>query len=248
VPLPARMPEFAVSASSDHSRASHVFYLHGFASSARSTKASYFAERLRAHGVPFHCPDFNAPDFTSLTMTRMLGQLESELARVTTVPAVGGRPGTRTVEDGPVAVVGSSLGGTLAILAAARMPRIDRLVLLAPAVMFAKPGHHLLPADRIEAWRRDGSMTFFHYGHGEPRPLSVEFYEDSLQYNSFDTQFDQPTLVFQGLRDASVDCRTVERFASGRPNVTLSLMDDDHSLVASLPHIWRDLEPFLGLA
>ena len=27
-----------------------VFYLHGFASSARSTKASYFAERLGEHG------------------------------------------------------------------------------------------------------------------------------------------------------------------------------------------------------
>ena len=83
-------------------------------------------------------------------------------------------------------LIGSSLGGTLAILAAARMPRIDRLVLLAPAVMFAKPGHHLLPAERIEAWRRDGTMTFFHYGYGEERPLSFEFYEDSLQYDPFE--------------------------------------------------------------
>jgi pimeloyl-ACP methyl ester carboxylesterase len=242
------MPEPAVSASSDdRPRASHVFYLHGFASSARSTKASYFAERLRAHGVVLHCPDFNAPDFTTLTMTRMLGQLESELARVTTVPG-GGRHGTQAIADGPVAVVGSSLGGTLAILAAARMPRIERMILLAPAVMFAKPGHHLLPAERIDAWRRDGSMTFFHYGQGDQRQLSVEFYEDSLQYDAFDTRFDQPTLVFQGRRDASVDGRTVERFASGRPNVTLSLLDDDHSLIASLPRLWGDLEAFLGLA
>jgi pimeloyl-ACP methyl ester carboxylesterase len=120
-------------------------------------------------------------------------------------------------------------------------------VLLAPAVMFAKAGHHLLPADRIETWRRDGTMTFFHYGYGEPRPLSVTFYEDSLHYDSFIARFAQPTLIFQGRRDASVESHTVERFAADRPNVTLSLLDDDHSLITSLPRIWHDLEQFLGL-
>jgi uncharacterized protein len=240
------MPEPAVSAAADRSGAPRVFYLHGFASSAMSTKASYFAERLRTHGVPLHCPDFNAPDFRTLTMTRMLEQLESELRGDTTGAAAREASPTPVDDASPVTLVGSSLGGTLAILAAARMPRIDRVVLLAPAVMFAKPGHHLLPAERIEAWRRDGSMKFFHYGYGEERPLSVQFYEDSLHYDSFAAQFAQPTLIFQGRRDASVDCRTVERFASSRPNVTLSLLDDGHSLVASLPYIWRDLAPFLG--
>jgi pimeloyl-ACP methyl ester carboxylesterase len=246
VPLPPRLPESLVNARPDHPRASIVFYLHGFASSARSTKASYLAERLHRHGVVLHCPDFNAPDFRTLTMTRMLDQLQSELDGALAVPGAG-VPAARH-DDRPVTVIGSSLGGTLAILAAARMSRIDRLVLLAPAVMFAKAGHHLLPPKRIEMWRRDGSMPFFHYGYGEERSLAVEFYEDSLRYDPFETWFPQPTLIFQGRRDASVDCGTVERFASGRPNVTLSLLDDDHSLVTSLPQIWHDLEPFLGLA
>jgi pimeloyl-ACP methyl ester carboxylesterase len=241
------MSEPVVSAGSDRQRAAHVFYLHGFASSARSTKAGYFAERLRAHNMRFHCPDFNAPDFRTLTMTRMLEQFESELNAVASTPVGHAGPGGREVDDGPVVVIGSSLGGTLAILAAARMPRIDRLVLLAPAVMFAKSGHHLLPPDRIEAWRRAGSMTFFHYGYGEERPLAVQFYEDSLQYDSFGAPFAQPTLIFQGRRDASVDWHTVERFAFARANVTLTLLDDDHSLATSLPRIWHDLAPFLGL-
>jgi hypothetical protein len=45
-----------------------------------------------------------------------------------------------------------------------------------------------------------------------------------------------------------VDYRTVEAFARTRPNVTLALLDDDHQLVASLPRIWNDGQPFLGLA
>jgi uncharacterized protein len=211
----------------------HVFYLHGFASSAQSTKAGYLAERLEAHGLVLHRPDFNAPDFATMTLTRMLEQVAAGLSRL---------------EPGPVVLVGSSLGGTVAVLAAERFERVSHLVLLAPAVMFAKPGHHLLPPERLEAWRRDGVMPFHHYGYGEERPLNVSFYEDSLQYNPMDAQFGQPTLIFQGLRDASVDHRTVERFAARRPNVTLSLLDDDHSLVASLPRIWDGVRAFLELS
>jgi hypothetical protein len=44
-----------------------------------------------------------------------------------------------------------------------------------------------------------------------------------------------------------VDYRTVEQFARSRPNVTLSLLDDDHQLIASLPRMWNDMQPFLGI-
>ena len=216
-----------------------VFYLHGFASSPKSTKVGYFTERLREHGIEVQCPDFNRPDFSSLTVTRMLEQLGAELARI-----------DRTLGDagGPVALVGSSLGGTLAILAAARFQaQIDRLVLLAPAVMFAKAGDPMLPPERIEEWRRRGSMPFFHYADNAERELSFTFYEDSLRYDAFGAAMPQPALIFQGLRDASVDYRTVEAFANTRPSVTLSLLDDDHQLIASLPRIWDDVEAFLGL-
>jgi uncharacterized protein len=210
-----------------------VLYLHGFASGPQSTKAGYFSERFREHGVPFVCPDFNAPDFSTLTLTRMLDQVDGELAK----------------ESAPATVIGSSLGATLAILAADRFaPLIDRLVLLAPAVMFAKAGHHLLPPERIDAWRQRGALRFFHYAYGEERPLAFAFYEDSLRYDTFAATLAQPTLILQGLRDASVDYRTVEAFAHGRTNVTLSLLDDDHQLTASLPRIWSAVQAFLDLA
>jgi len=210
----------------------HVFYLHGFASSAQSTKAGYFAERLRAHGIELQCPDFNAPDFATLTMTRMLDDLSRRLNDV----------------GGPATLIGSSLGGAVAVLAAAHLPRqVERLVLLAPAVMFAKPGHHLLPPERIEAWQRAGSMPFFHYAFGEERPLNYDFYVDTLRYDPFESVFWQPTLIFQGLRDTSVEPSMVDEFAHNRSNVTLTLLDDDHQLTASLPRMWTDIERFLGL-
>ena len=210
----------------------NVFYLHGFASSPKSTKVGYFTERFREHRIDVRCPDFNQPDFTTMTLTRMLDQLGSELK--------GG--------SGAATLIGSSLGGTLAILAAAKFaPRVERLVLMAPAVMFAKPGHHLLPPERIDEWQRRGALPFFHYAYNGERSLNFSFYEDSLKHDAFQAAVSQPTLIFQGLRDASVDHRTVEAFAAVRPNATLSLLEDDHQLIASLPQIWEGVADFLGL-
>lgn len=210
-----------------------ILYLHGFASGSQSTKAAYLAERLRSSGVSLRCPDFNSPDFRTLTMTRMLEQLTTEV---------------RSSQSHPVVMIGSSLGGALAVLAAERLAdRVDRLVLFAPAVMFAKPGHHLLPPERVEEWRSRGALPFFHYGYNEERFLDFSFYEDTLKYDAFDAVVPQPTLIFQGLNDRSVPFQTVEAFARSRPNVTLSLLDDDHQLVASLPRMWIDIALFLGL-
>ena len=77
MPLPAGLPAAAV-----------IFYLHGFASSAQSTKARLLSEsRLSERGRTLVCPDFNAPDFRAMTMTRMLDQLEQ---------AIGQRPTARS--------------------------------------------------------------------------------------------------------------------------------------------------------
>jgi uncharacterized protein len=210
-----------------------ILYLHGFASSPQSNKAAFFAEKFRAHGLRFVCPDFNQPDFRTLTITRMLDQLEREIDAVAPVP---------------VTLIGSSLGGALAVLAATRLKaRVQQLVLMAPAVMFAKPGHHLLPPERIEEWRSRGALPFMHYGAGEERLLDYAFYEDSLRYDPFNAEFDQQTIVFQGRHDASVPADLVEVFARQRPRVTLVLVDDDHQLLASLPRIWSDTQAFMGL-
>lgn len=229
MPLPSGLPEFPVSAASGRTP---VVYLHGFASSPASTKACYFRGRLSAHGVPLVTPDFNQPDFATLTMSRMLTQLSRH------IDELGGR----------VSLIGSSLGGALAVLAAARAAeQIERLVLLAPAVMLAKPGHSLLPPERIAEWQQRGSTPFFHYASGEERPLDYAFYTDSLAHDPYEAVFTQPTLIFQGLHDSVVDCRSVEQFARSRPNVTLSLLDDDHQLGASLPRMWESVEDFLEL-
>jgi pimeloyl-ACP methyl ester carboxylesterase len=211
----------------------NIFYLHGFASSARSKKAVYLGERFALHGIALRCPDLNEPGFFSLTLTRMLDRLARDI---------------ETLDSEPVVLIGSSLGAVVAIHAAARLAdRIDRLVLLAPAVMFPRDADKVLGADRVAEWRRSGTLDVFHHGDGVMRPLNYAFYEDGLRYDATGAEVTQPVRVFQGVRDEAVDHRVVERWAALRPNVQLTLLEDDHQLLASLPIIWSEMTVFLGV-
>jgi pimeloyl-ACP methyl ester carboxylesterase len=212
----------------------HVVYLHGFASSPQSSKAAWFGRELAARGVGYNCPDFNEPAFETLSVTRMLAQVREAIA---------------AAAAGPVALVGSSLGAFVALHAAAAdaTGRVDRLVLLAPAVDFGGNRLRQLGEHGIDEWRRSGSLRLFHYGYGEPRDVGFALYEDAARYDAFAVPVRQPALVVQGRQDDLVDATTVERWASTRPAVDLRLVDDGHQLTASMPFIWRESSRLFGL-
>jgi pimeloyl-ACP methyl ester carboxylesterase len=225
----------------------HVFYLHGFASSARSSKARFFGERLASLGLTLHLPDFNEPDFFTLTVTRMLDQVDDAIAAL---PA------------GPVTLIGSSLGAFVAWHAAARRASrnagvgagdgsgshpVQKLVLLAPALDFGKNRMKELGEEGLAKWKATNRLEFFHYGYGEPRAVHYELYDDARRYDSTRVNVDVPTLVFHGRRDALVDPVMVEQFCAARPSMTLHMLDDEHQLLGHLDFLWRETAAFLNL-
>jgi alpha-beta hydrolase superfamily lysophospholipase len=212
----------------------HVIYLHGFASSPGSSKAQYFAQKLDATGIGFSCPDFNRPSFETLTITRMLDQTRAAIA---------------AAEAGPVALVGSSLGAFVALHAAAAdtTGRVDRLVLLAPALDFGGNRLRQLGEHGIEEWRRRGTIPFFHYALNRPADVGFALYEDAARYDAHAVDVRWPTLVFQGTRDASVDPTMVARWAATQANVDLRLVDDEHQLSESVDSIWAASARMFGL-
>src|SRR6186997_92126 len=194
----------------------HVFYLHGFASSPDSSKATYFSNRLAARGLRMECPDLNQPDFSRLTVSRMLQQVEDRI---------------RALPPGNVALIGSSLGGFVAVEAAARQANRERhpitqLILLAPAVDLEWEKWSELGSAGVEGWRRAGSVNVFHYAFDEDRQLAFGFYEDANRYHVSAHRLPQPMLIFQGRQDESVSPAAVERFAAVQPRATLYMLDD----------------------
>ena len=211
----------------------HVFYLHGFASSARSTKAGFLAAKLRAHGLSLHTPDFNLPDFPTLTVTRMIAQ---------TADAIDALP------PAPVVLIGSSLGAFVAVqVACQRSSQISKLVLLAPALDFGGNRMRSLGDAGLEEWKRAGVLNVFHYGFGRMMDVQYQLYADARGYDCVNAGVQMPVQIFQGRRDDAVDPESVERWAAARPNVELHMLDDDHQLTGSLEIIWREMERFLEL-
>jgi pimeloyl-ACP methyl ester carboxylesterase len=209
----------------------HVFYLHGFASSAKSTKAGFFGAKLGERGMVLHTPDFNEPDFSTLTITRMVEQTTGAIA---------------ALPPGAVVLIGSSLGAFVAVQTALRHAAstshpIVRLVLLAPALDFSGNRTRDLGDRGLEEWKSTGELNVFHYGYGRIIPVHYELYTDARGYDCVNAELTMPIQIFQGTRDTAVNPKSVEEWAKSRPNVELHLLDDDHQLTASLDYIWNKI-------
>jgi uncharacterized protein len=207
-----------------------VLYLHGFASSAKSSKAAFLTTKLAGRGITLEAPDLNEPDFATLTVTRMVGQVAGAID-------TGGPP---------VALVGSSLGAFVAVQTALQRPAaVQKLVLLAPALDFGGNRMRALGDLGLDQWKASNALNVFHYGYGRVIPVHYELYADASRYDCVNAALTIPIQIFQGRRDTAVDPDAVEQWARARPNVELHMLDDDHQLLGSLEYIWKEMDRFL---
>lgn len=200
-------------------------YLHGFASGPASAKARFFRERLEAEGCRIEVPDLSEGDFENLTITGQLRVIERLSA------------GRRC------ALIGSSLGGYLAALHAARHPEVERLLLLAPAFGFARRWSETLGPE-LGRWKQNGYRMVYHYAERRFLPIRYRLIEDGLGYED-EPAVSQPVLIFHGLRDTVVPPAVSVSFAVHKPNVRLELVDSDHELLDVLDRIWNRARDFL---
>jgi hypothetical protein len=205
-----------------------ILYLHGFASSPSSSKARYFRQRLENAGARVDIPDLAAGDFEHLTITAQLAVVE------------------RAAAGHPVSLIGSSLGGYLAALYAARHPEVARVVLLAPAFGFARRWPESLGPARVEEWRRAGTMDVYHYGEDRHRQLGHQLIDDGAAYEDY-PDFRQPALIFHGAGDDVVPPRYSEHFAATHPNARLEILDSGHQLLDVLDDMALKIVEFLHL-
>lgn len=195
-----------------------IVYLHGFGSSPLSKKAQFFGDRFAARGIPFTAPDLAAGDFEHLTISSQLRIVE------------------QTCAGEPAVLMGSSLGGYLAALYAARHPEVQKVVLMAPAFCFGRRWKDIFGPEK--------SIEVFHYGEGRMKRLSSDLAEDAANYEDY-PDVKQPALLFHGLHDDVVPPSLSEEFAARHSNAELHLLDSDHELVDVTEAMWSDTIRFL---
>ena len=204
-----------------------TIYLHGFASRPASRKATFFKERFAERGIDLVVPELDGGNFRNLTITGQLRIIAEHAG-----------------ED-PVVLIGSSLGGYLAALAASRYNQVKRVVLMAPAFRFARRWEYELGTEVFEEWRQTGSRTVFHYGAGENREIGFGLIEDARQYEDY-PDVTCPALLLHGTLDDVVPIEFSREFARRhRDSAKLHEFVSNHELGDVLPEMWSVTSGFL---
>ena len=206
-----------------------VVWLGGFRSDMLATKATALDRWAGDNGRAFLRFDYSGHGesdgrFEDGTISRWL---DDSLAVI----------GEKT--EGPQILVGSSMGGWLALLAARRLAADGSppaaLVLLAPAVDFTE---RLMWAKLDDAARRailEHGVHMRPSAYGPPVPITRALIEDGRRHLLLDgaVRSHAPVHVIQGMADADVPWRhattLVEHFAADPVIVTL-IKDGDHRL------------------
>ncbi len=207
-----------------------ILYLHGFASSPGSRKAQVYREIWEAEGREVRIPDLNENDFEHMTLSRMLALVEREARAL----------------DRPYVLMGSSLGGYTASLAASKGDDCLRgLVLMAPAFDFARQFKGTLGEETFERWKAMGRLPMLHYAYEAEKMLHFGFAEDAFNHAAYPAVGRLPTLLMHGLNDEVVPVELSRRFVEYNPRVEAHYLDGEHDLIDRLSDMVALVNRFL---
>jgi len=207
-----------------------LLFLHGFASSARSTKAQYLREKLKSlPRVEFHTLDFNPTpkDFEYMTTTGLINRLRQYVL---------------DHHLGNISVIGSSYGGLIALYYAQRFGGVEKMLLLAPALTWLSGG---LADEELKHWEKSGLEPVFHFAHEKEVPLRYDLHLDGLGYLE-PIPPAAPTIIIHGQNDTTVPTDHSREYATNFPGkVQLIEVNADHDLNDHLEFIWGYVQSFL---
>lgn len=213
-------------------------FLHGFRSTCDGTKSTALAHHAAARGFSWlrfdlHGHGASDGDFTEFRISRALDDVLQVLDWCPPRPRV---------------LVGSSLGGWLAVLAAEHRPRVvTHLILIAPAFNFIQTYFQALGTEQLANWWEQGVMQFEDTFAGGQYPLSFDIIRDAQAYDVLDRPLtlNCPVEIVHGEHDEVIDTTVSVRFTQHveAPHKVLSVVPGgDHRLVESVPMVMQRLD------
>lgn len=215
-----------------------VLFLGGFHSDMDGSKAGFLHARAAEAGIGFTRFDYQGHGRSS-------GRFEDGTIGLWAADAL---QVFDRVCAGPQVLIGSSMGGWMAMLIArARPERVKGLVLIAPAPDFPRALMlPTMPAEGVEALRRDGRWNRPSEFADEDYPITLRLIEESADHDLLDgppVAVDGPCHILHGTADETVPTAHALKVldALEAPSVTLELIKGgDHRLSteADLARLW----------
>lgn len=200
-------------------------YLHGFGSSPASSKARAFVAWGEARGIAVKALDLRVPSLQHLRFSAITRRVRDAI-------------------DGPVVLIGSSLGGLTACRVAEEEPRVAALFLMAPAFRLAERWRLRLGEEAWERWRKTDALAITDYATGLETTVDHGFVQELAELDPGFPEVSVPTCIVHGTRDDVVDVDLSRTWARGRENVRLVEVDDGHELGASIPRVLEEATAF----
>jgi pimeloyl-ACP methyl ester carboxylesterase len=221
-----------------------VVWLGGFKSDMSGTKAEALAAWADVNNLAFLRFDYfghgaSSGDFRKGTISRWRADSLAVIDELT---------------EGELVLVGSSMGGWLALLAAlARRERVKAMLLLAPAVDFTQTLLEVqLPDEARKLIAEKGEWLWPSAYDEEPYPITRTLLEDGRKHCLFGTQMDFafPIRILQGMKDPDVPWQHAVKLAEQlHGDVELTLIPNgEHRLSTpvDLARMIRVLEELLA--
>jgi len=203
-------------------------YLPGLGTGWRSVKGQALAARLARYGISLQCVDLRVPTFQTMRVSAMLQKAKE---------ALGNEP-QRSV------VIGTSLGGFVAAQLAASDPRVEALVLYAPALDLGEVRRQHSKVAWL--WEQLGWLPAWDKTERRLRPVDVGLLRELDSLDGAVPDVRAPTLLIHGLRDRLLTPSVSREFARARSNVRLVEFEDGHNLAASQSALLAETERFLA--
>ncbi|MCH8158026.1 MAG: alpha/beta hydrolase [Nitrospinae bacterium] len=198
-------------------------YLHGFASSPQSRKAEAFKKKFNEIGIPLEIPDLEGGDFENMTLTSQMNILNQHLDRW---------------KNRPACLIGSSMGGYLAVLAAEKRKEVQALYLMAPGFNFMNRWMQKLNLNSED--EAPSLISVFHYRFNEMRKIRSGLFKDAVMWSRLELDRKLPTRIVHGIHDDTVEISESREFARTHSGCRLKELDADHSLLTHIDWIVED--------
>jgi len=183
---------------------SAVIYAHGFNSGKFGHKSKWISKLINnkiLFSFDFYGNGESEGKIQNMTLTEEIDDLKNAIDYVTSLDKF----------NGDLAVIGTSFGGLVSVIQAARDKRITRLALIAPAL------------SSVEEYRNNNTI--------KEKNMKEKFYTDLGSYDAFNeaSNITCPTIIIHGSADESVKVEVSKKLSRAIPDNKLIICNGgDH--------------------